>query len=416
MFIGTALTAVSALLTAVILAKHTTTEVFGNYSSIIATIAILTPMCGFGIAQYWLKIFGQHGDYGVLWIKQSIIFIVASTSVIFLILSAWFSLVSDSNDLVLPSILLAFIIFKSVSTEIINSTLQIEGRYLFLALWQLLQSYMFLMSVAIFIYIFDITLNELTISLIHTPTVILAVIIAFFVLKKFVLTRNGAINQVTAIEISKQEKPNIVNIFKQSAPFGFAGLFSLVYSQIGLVFVSKIIGAEAAAHYSVALTFFLAAMLVPITIYQKYLLPKLHKWAFHDREKFEKSYYIGNKVMLGFGMLVSGFMWIFSSYFVELFFGQKYFDSIYLVQLLAINIPIVYIASNAGSLLVTKNHMKIKVYYMGVAAIVCTFLMGPMILNFGTVGAIYSTTISNVIILLLYYYKVKTAILVKKKD
>ena len=413
LFLGTALTALAALFTTIILAKHTTTEIFGNYSAIIATVTILTPMGGFGIAQYWLKLFGQHGDYGILWIKKSIIYICFSTIFIFLALSIWFAITADSNYLILVSILSSFILFKSVGTEIINSTLQIEGKYVFLASWQLFQSSFILIIILISIYFFNISLNELIISFMYLPVVIMSVLMTVFLLRKFITNRNKNIDLNKLIQLKKKENPSIINILKESAPFGFSGLFSLTYSQIGIVFVRHIEGADAAAYYSVALTFFIAAMLVPITIYHKFLLPKLHKWAFHDEKKFEKSFYLGNKIMFVLGVLAFLFLWFFSPYFVDLLFGEKYFPSIYLLQMVAINIPLVYIASSAGSLLVTRNHMKTKVYYMGAASILSLILMAPMINNFGTVGAIYANIVSNIFILAMYFYKVKKDILSK---
>lgn len=81
---------------------------------------------------------------------------------------------------------------------------------------------------------------------------------------------------------------------------------------------------------------------------------------------------------------------------------------------MAINIPIVYVASSAGSLLVTQEYMKIKVYYMGISALLSLILSVPMIKTFGIEGAIYTNIICNSFILCIYFYKVKKDILTKK--
>jgi O-antigen/teichoic acid export membrane protein len=199
-----------------------------------------------------------------------------------------------------------------------------------------------------------------------------------------------------------------------SSTFFLTGLFYLIYYQLGVVFVRHLEGAEASAYYTVAFTFLTAALLVPSVIYQKFLLPKLHRWAYHDKEKFEKSYYYGNYIMLFLGILGFLFLWFFSPYFVNLFFGEKYQNSIHLVQLMAINIPIVYVASSVGSLLVTQEYMKIKVYYMGISALLSLILSVPMIKTYGIEGAIYTNIICNSFILCIYFYKVKKDILTKK--
>lgn len=187
----------------------------------------------------------------------------------------------------------------------------------------------------------------------------------------------------------------------------------MIYYQLGVVFVRHLEGAEASAYYTVAFTFLSAALLVPSIIYQKFLLPKLHRWAYHDKEKFEKSYYYGNYIMLLLGIFGFLFLWFFSPYFVNLFFGEKYQDSIYLVQLMAINIPIVYVASSAGSLLVTQEYMKIKVYYMGISALLSLILSVPMIKTYGIEGAIYTNIICNSFILIACFYRVRKDLITK---
>lgn len=414
LFVGTALTAVTSIVTTIIIARNTTTEIFGNYSAILATITTFAPLCGFGIAQYWLKLFGQHSSYGSLWIDNSLKFIAISTSLVFTSLIIWFYFTTETQYLFIVSALLSLIVFKSVSSEIISSILQIDSKYIFLSIWQFLQASLMLFIVIGLVYIFSISLDELKIVSIQLFTVFIFFIFSVYIFTKFIKKQKSLVYIEKVQEIKKKYNASIYNIFKESAPFGISGLFYLIYYQLGVVFVRHLEGAEASAYYTVAFTFLSAALLVPSVIYQKFLLPKLHRWAYHDKEKFEKSYYYGNYIMLLLGIFGFLFLWFFSPYFVNLFFGEKYQDSIYLVQLMAINIPIVYVASSAGSLLVTQEYMKIKVYYMGTSALLSLILSVPMIKTFGIEGAIYTNIICNSFILCIYFYKVKKDILTKK--
>ena len=414
LFVGTALTAVASILTTIVIARNTTTEIFGNYSAILATITTFAPLCGFGIAQYWLKLFGQHSSYGSLWIDNSLKFIIISTSLVFTSLIIWFYFTTETQYLVIVSVLLSLIVFKSFSTELINSVLQINSKYIVLSIWQFLNTFLVLFIILCLVYIFSISLNELKIVYVQLFTVLISLIFSFYILKKFINKQKSLIDIAKIKEFKEKYNMSIYNIFKESAPFGISGLFYLIYYQLGVVFVSHLEGAEASAYYTVAFTFLSAALLVPSVIYQKFLLPKLHRWAYHDKEKFEKSYYYGNYIMLLLGIFGFLFLWFFSPYFVNLFFGEKYQDSIYLVQLMAINIPIVYVASSAGSLLVTEEDMKIKVYYMGISALLSLILGVAKIKPFVIEGAIYTNIICNSFILCIYFYKVKKDILTKK--
>lgn len=416
LFIGTVSTAIISIVTTIIIARNTSTEVFGNYSAILATIITFSPLCGFGIAQYWLKIFGQHSSYGSLWLNNSLKFIAISTSLVFTSLLIWFYFTAETQYLFLVSVLLSFVVFKSVISEIINSVLQIDSKYIFLSIWQFLQASLVLFIVLSLVYIFSISLDELKIVYIQLFTVLVFLVFGFYIFRKFVKEQTSLIDIKNVNKLKEKYNVSVYYIFKESIPFGISGLFYLIYYQFGVVFVRHLEGAEASAYYTVAFTFLTAALLVPSVIYQKFLLPKLHIWAYHDKKKFEKSYYYGNYIMLILGILGFLFLWFFSPYFVNLFFGEKYEYSIHLVQLMAINIPIVYLVSSAGSLLVTQEYMKTKVYYMGTSALLSLILSVPMIKMFGIEGAIYTNIICNSFMLIVCFYKVKKDVIIKIDD
>ena len=46
--------------------------------------------------------------------------------------------------------------------------------------------------------------------------------------------------------------------------------------------------------YGIALSVMTAIYLIPVTIYQKFLLAKLHRWSAHDKPKFWMVYRKGN--------------------------------------------------------------------------------------------------------------------------
>ena len=406
LFIGTGLSAIAGFTTKIVIARHTSPEVFGNYSTILTTITTLAPLCGFGISQYWLKVFGQHGAYGLVWVKHSLIFVTFSTITVFITLLVWFNLTLDNGYLILTACILSFVVFNNVGAELFNSTLQLEGKYYLLSIWQLFQSSFLLVSVLILIYLFKQPLDELNISLTQGAISLLIAILLVPLIFKFIKGQYAKTTKNRLLQYQRDYSPNITKIIKEAAPFGVAGLFYLIYYQFGVVFVRQILGAEEAGYYSVAFTFLSASLLVPGVIYQKFLLPKLHQWAYHDREKFIMSYHYGNYIMLGLGLLGLLTLWLLAPYIVPLLFGEKYDPAIFIVQLMAFNIPLVYIASSAGSLLVTQEHMKTKVKYMGLSALISVLLNYPLISLFGINGAVYTNIICNSFLLIIYFYKV----------
>ncbi|MDW9199404.1 hypothetical protein SE959_10730 [Escherichia coli] len=119
-----------------------------------------------------------------------------------------------------------------------------------------------------------------------------------------------------------------------------------------------------------AFLFISAAILLPTVIYQKYLLPKLHRWAYQDLKKLKNVYKYGNISMFLFGVVVSILIWFLCPMIVSSLFGEKYMSSIKLIRFLSLSIPIIYLASNSGAILVTKNNMQAKVKIMFVASFI----------------------------------------------
>lgn len=383
---------------------------FGNYSAILTVITTFAPLCGFGVAQWWLKASGKLGLASTALMRKSLIFVSLSTSLVFIGLFLWFSFSLDNTTIRISALLLTFVLINTITTELSNSVLQIEGRYFFLSIWQLMQSSLILILALGSLTFFKRTFNEIEIGIFYFLSAVIFSSTATVIIYRFLQRQNQQILSKNIV-LKASNLPSTLQILKETAPFGVAGLFYLIYYQLGTVFVRYFEGAEATSYYTIAFNFLSVAIVVPGVIYQKFLLPKLHRWAYHDREKFILSYKYGNYAMLGLGILGFMALYFLAPYFIYWFFGEKYIPAIPIVKIMAINIPIVYVASSAGSLLVTQDHMKTKVYYMGFSALISLIFNPILIYNYGVFGAVYTNILSNLIVLLLYINAVKKRIL-----
>jgi O-antigen/teichoic acid export membrane protein len=199
------------------------------------------------------------------------------------------------------------------------------------------------------------------------------------------------------------DKPNTTTLASHACPFGLASFFHLIYFQSRIVLVKYFVDNETAGIYYVAFTIMVAVYLLPTVIYQKFLLPKMHRWANHDRNKFYEVYRRGNIAMLFLGVFIMILLWLLAPIFVPFIFGTQYADAVILLNVLSLCAPIVFIAFSAGATLVTQDHMKKKVKYMGFVAIINIFLGLILIPIYGAIGAAISTVVSNLILLIIYY-------------
>lgn len=201
--------------------------------------------------------------------------------------------------------------------------------------------------------------------------------------------------------------PSIIAVAAQSWPFGLAGVFYLIYFQSDVILLKYISGDEAAGQYNVAFVIMAAVYLLPSVIYQKFLLPKIHRWANHDREQFYRIYRTGNLIMLLLGLLAMLMIWVLAPWGVPLFFSSSYMEAIIPLNILALAAPIRFVATSVGSTLATRQHMKKKVWYMAFTAILNIFLNILLIPEYGIVGAAIATVVSDAALLILYVYSAK---------
>jgi len=407
LWLGSIIGAGCAFLTQVILARELGPTTFGVFAAALSTVTLLSPLAGFGIAQYWLKVFGHEGWHAMRWLPGSFRFIGLSTAIVFLFLLVWGKLAP--HDALSASILLilSFHVLGQLSVELVSAKLQLEERYLNLALWQVLPHLARLILVVMLAYAATNLLSAQYAA--YTYAIVASI---FFVSAVWLLSRmyggafelkGHAIPQEAEV-LSKLDFPGMFQVAAQSWPFGVAGLFYLVYFQSDIILLRYMTGAEIAGIYNVAFTVMVAVYLLPSVVYQKFLLPKMHRWAHSDREKFYQVYRQGNIVMLVLGLLAMLAIWLLAPWGVALLFGQNYRQSVGLLMVLAVSAPVLFTASSVGATLVTQTHMKIKVKCMGAVAGINVILNLLLIPPYGAYGAAVATIISNVSLLAIYYF------------
>lgn len=413
LFFGAFWGALSVFFIQFILARNVTPDILGNYSAILFLITTLSPLCGFGIPQYLLRIFGQYGYYGQHWVKPALLFVVYSTLIVFGVLILTSIFFYGNAQLKIAAFVMSFIVLSEVSINIVSTVFQLEEKYKKLAIWQLSQNFLRFVAILVLVYILPFPIDEKNIALCYLLVTLFIVFAGYSTIWNFKNGRFYLAGHSKENKFDKKITVNLFNIFKEAIPFGCAGLFYSIYFQLGVVFVRYYVDATTAGYYSVAFVILTAAMVFPGVVYQKFLLPKFHRWAYHDRKRFYQVYCVGNYAMLAIGIVTCSIIWWLSPIIIPLIFGDAYIDSISITQLLSLNIPIVYLASNIGAVLVTGEHMFTKVKFMGITASISLFLNMLLTPRYGVVSVIYISLLCNFILLIMYFCKVKTCVFLR---
>jgi O-antigen/teichoic acid export membrane protein len=356
------------------------------------------------LAQFWLKAFGKEGWGAIRWIKPSLDFFIVTALITLAALASWAYL--GPHDSTMQNLLLIMSLFVLGRTvvELVGSTMQLEENYAMLALWQLLPNLLQLAVIAVAIYAFSAHITVIDVAWIYGLVNVAFIGIGIYYLNR---VRQGKFTLKGHNKSSQQNtfiRPQIKDVFIEAWPFGMASFFAFIYVQSDIIMVKYMVGDTEAGFYNVAFVILTAIMILPNVLYQKYFLPKYHRWANHDRKKFYEVYKKGNIAMLISGIAIMLALLIVSDWVVFLFFGQEYQKSVALINILALTIPIYFLSYNVSSTLVTNEHMKKKVRYMGIAAITNIALNFILIKHLGAKGAAIATLGSYGILLTMYFY------------
>lgn len=413
LWLGSVLGAGCAFFTQVLLARELGPADFGVFAAALGVVLLVSPLASFGVGSFWLKAFGEEGWQAVRWLHGSLKYTLLTTFLVVATLLFWAIFGPHDETMRGLLIVLTAYIFGQVAVELVSAKLQLEERYLALALCQFLPHLLRLLLVAILALamIKLITLNN-TAYVYALISIIVFIISGFFMWRMFhgqlALKGHGEQNIGDHLPTLAVDMKQVV---AQTWPFGLAGVFHLVYFQSDIILLKYIAGDEATGIYNVAFLVMAAVYLLPSVIYQKFLLPKIHRWASHDREKFYQVYQAGNWMMLVLGLLAMLAIWLLAPWGIQFLFGEQYMGALLPLSILALAAPIRFVATSVGSTLVTQEHMRRKVYYMGATALINLALNLFLIPHYGVLGAAIATVISEFILLLIYFSGVKLVFL-----
>lgn len=400
LWIGSILGAGTAFVTQVVLARELGPAELGTFAAALGTVTLLMPFASFGVGSFWLKIFGLEGWQGMRWLRSSLHYTILTTAVTLSALLIWAAFGPHDYSTRWTLSVLAIYLLGQVSALLLAAKLQLEERYFILALWQ------FLPHLMRFLFLWALALTVAEVVSVRSVAIVYATVslgllgvatssLYRMLYGKFDLKGHGASTN------SPVTPPVIVTMWQvasQSWPFGLAGALYLIYFQSDIILLKYIKGDEAAGLYNVAFVMMTAIYLLPSVVYQKFFMPKFHRWAESDLGKLHRVHQSGTRLMFFLGATATIAIWVFTPFGVPYLFGDRYSDAILPLCVLAVGAPARFIASSAGAVLTTRHHMKNKLSIMGLAASANLLMNLLLIPKYGILGAVGSTVATEVIL------------------
>lgn len=388
-------------------------EAYGVFSSSLSFVMLFVPLAGFGVAQFWLKTFGQEGWAARRWLKGSLKFTIYSTGLVFCGLITW--ALFGPHDFLTSWVLslLAFHVLAQVVLELVSSRLQLEEKFQVLALWQLFPHFFRFILVALLGLFLSYNLDVVLGSLMYSLVALVMMPIGYYMLKPMFTNDFSLVGHDSNTGAGNEIQKSWKAVIALSWPFGLAAFAHLVYYQSDIVLLKYLDSDASAGIYNIAFLVISAIYLLPAVIYQKYLLPKIHRWSIQEPARVKSVFNQGSIAMLLLGLLFLVGIWIAADWGVALLFGKSYAEAAYILKALSFSVPFMFVAFSAGAVLVTQNHMKLKVQLMLLVALLNVVLNLVLIPKYGMMGAASATITSNALLATLYFYTAKRLVVNK---
>lgn len=379
---------------------------FGAFAAILAIVMIVSPIAGFGVAGYLLRAFGADGWRAMTWVPSCFRFVAISTVSAVAILSIWFGAAhSSASDYHLLPYFLPHLV-AIVAIELLIARFQLEERFFLVSIAQMLPALGRLALLFIGLALID-TVDGLVVAAGAYALVGLSICLAS--IKPLLSFSRGEIELVghgnsdetqDVTSETRRTTPSIAELLVRLWPFGTTGFLYLVLMQSPIFLTEKLAGAVEAGVFSAAFSLILAIYILPMVIYQRFLLPRLHRWSAHDMTTLRNVYVHGNRIMFIVGTALGIIIWLLAPVMIDLFFGPAYQPSVLVLQWLAICAPLRFLSSSVGAVLVTRDNMRRKVILLGLAACMSVLASIQLIPIWGAHGTAIAVVVGETVLLL----------------
>lgn len=199
------------------------------------------------------------------------------------------------------------------------------------------------------------------------------------------------------------------NFLVCSAPIAVGMIFSVLYFRLDIVMLQLMTDEKVVGFYSAAYKLFEVAIILSHSI-MLVLFPTLVEGYYTDHGQFKKS----SKLALGVFFLIGGSLaltlWIFSKGIITIVFGDEFFPSIALLDILSGAIFLFFLNFLLANMLISTGRETTNAWNLVGATALNIFLNLVMIPRYGATGAAWSTLICEVVLIVVLGVEVQKTI------
>jgi O-antigen/teichoic acid export membrane protein len=357
------------------------------------------------VGSWWLRVFGEEGYAAQRWVKPSLQFCVLSSFAVAALLLAWAGFGPHDNVTGTLIATLTWVVLAQAIIDLVSARLQLEANYIGLASWQFVSHPLRLVGLLLLIFFLPILTTSHVASLYLVISVLVFSIGCYYLVDFY----NGKLHLAGHPRSSHLEKtegyledPSIKNILARTYPFGLESFLFLVYYQTDLILLRYLVNEEAVGFYGASVIFMAVVYLLPSVIYQKFLLPKIHRWAYGESDEFKVFIRKCGIRLFVAGVSVMFIIWHIGECVIKFALGDAYYPSVALLVLMSLAVPFRFLAIHLGTVLSTRDLIWTNLKISSFTALLNVFLNFLLIPQYGGEGAAVATVVSYVFLGVLF--------------
>lgn len=388
-----------------LLAKTLPVDEYGLYTSIINLSNLIAPLIAFGITNFLLRTYSIEGHHASRWMKSTFKLLFLTTLLAFITLQS----ISFYKNGISEYFLLYCLFFMYILSISYNSftTLkyQIEDNHKLLAIWQLAPKLILFSTLLLIIVALGASIKK--VGLAYGIT---GLIVTIFSINSLIDLYKGNLKLKFIIQSDKYSinpTASLLNLIRNSYPYGLSGLFYLIYYQSDILILNYYLDYTQVGYYGFSLIFVTSVCLIPTVYYMTYKLRSIHYLSKNDKRALRFFYKNHIKYSSGIGLIFFLIFLVSIKPFITIIFEDKYLPALPILYSLSLYIPIKFLTLNADAIMHTEEFVSIKVKIMGVAAILNLTINIILIPTFNLFGAVFSTLVTELFLLIAFHISIR---------
>lgn len=368
-----------------ILARFLLVDEYGNIVLIFSVSNILLNILQIGLPIYFQRQSASINNIYKKDLNNALIYGFVSYILSTIVVLSVLILLFDNTNYLLILIIHTFV-YSYYFISIFNSILLGKGKQK-----PQYQAYLYSRAITVLIIVifWYIYMNIVLFIIVCTiGNILIAVYLYFYIYKSNLLSN------------SKRNIPSssIKYLILVSLPIGIAASSNFLYDKIDVIIISKIIDIQQVAFYNIAYGIFKSSQL----LFAFFLITGFTRVSYLSSRKYAVKLFLKkySVYIVVTSTVIAAFLFFLSGDIIKLIYGEKYFSSVVLLQMLSFAIIPLSLNNLTG---ITMNGLclfKENMYVM-LSALLLNILLNVFLLQIvGIMGAVYATIITEIFILL----------------